>query len=128
MRLIFATAIAALLAACAGTAPQKPAQTRAPEPSATPQAAAPTSTPSSDKLGTIDATNLVEAQKAGYKIVNENGQQLFCRRETVTGTRLQHRTTCLTAQQLTEMNAKAAEAMRGSPLPNYDNLHGGGGH
>ncbi|HVY80410.1 MAG TPA: hypothetical protein VG994_05455 [Steroidobacteraceae bacterium] len=125
---MFATAIAALLAACAGTAPQKTTPAPAPAPSATSRAVAPATTPSSDKFATIDATNLVEAQKAGYKVVNENGQQLFCRRDTVTGTRLQHRTTCLTAQQLMEMNAKAAEAMRGAPLPNYDQLHGGAGH
>ena len=39
------------------------------------------------------------AQKAGYTIKNENGQQLLCRKELQTGSRLRHKTSCLTARQ-----------------------------
>jgi hypothetical protein len=123
MRLILVTAAAAvLLAACASTAPQKPtreAQAPAPIPASTTKAVAPANTPTSDKFATIDATNIAEAQKAGYKIVNENGTQLFCRRELITGTRLHYKTSCLTGEQLHDMNNKAADAMRTPPIPYY---------
>jgi hypothetical protein len=121
MRLVLAaTATSVLLAACASTPPQKAAQAPAPTPApATTHAVAPAHNPSSDKFATIDATNIAEAQKAGYKVVNENGTQLFCRRELITGTRLHYKTSCLTAEQLHDMNNKAADAMRTPPIPYY---------
>lgn len=121
MRLILVTAAAALLlAACASNA-SKQAASQAPPPAAesTTKAVAPANKPSSDKFATIDATNIAEAQKAGYKIVNENGTQLFCRRELITGTRLHYKTSCLTAEQLHDMNNKAADSMRTPPIPYY---------
>jgi hypothetical protein len=49
--------------------------------------------------GTLDADKIMAAQKAGYTIKNENGQQLLCRKELQTGSRLRHKTSCLTARQ-----------------------------
>jgi hypothetical protein len=119
MRLILAAAASwLLLAACASTPSQKAApEAKAPPP--TTQAVAPANKPTSDKFAVIDATNIAAAQKAGYKIVNENGTQLFCRRELITGTRLHYKTSCLTGEQLHDMNNKAEDAMRTPPIPYY---------
>jgi hypothetical protein len=121
MRLILAAASSLLLAACASTSSQKAApEAKAPAPTATAtHAVAPADKPTSDKFAVIDATNIAEAQKAGYKIVNQNGTQLLCRRELITGTRLHYKTSCLTAEELHDMNNKAADAMRTPPIPYY---------
>lgn len=121
MRLILvAAATSALLAACASTpSPKAAPQAQAPAPTSGTKAVAPANKPTSDKFAVIDATNIAEAQKAGYKIVNENGTQLFCRRELITGTRLHYKTSCLTAEQLHDMNNKAEDAMRTPPIPYY---------
>jgi hypothetical protein len=121
MRLtLVAAATSVLLAACASSPPQKAApQAQASAPKAGTHAVAPANTPTSEKFAVIDATNIAEAQKAGYKVVNENGKQLFCRRELITGTRLHYKTSCLTAEQLHDMNNKAADAMRTPPIPYY---------
>jgi hypothetical protein len=47
----------------------------------------------------LDASNVAEAQAAGYKIVNENGKTLFCRKELQTGSHVRYRTSCLTEQE-----------------------------
>jgi len=47
----------------------------------------------------LDATNIAEAQAAGYKIVNEKGKTLLCRKEPKVGSHVQFTTTCLTAQE-----------------------------
>jgi hypothetical protein len=124
MRLTLVAAVtvtAALLAACASNQSKPaPQPAKAPQPTTSTHAVAPSNTPSSDKFATIDATNIAAAQKAGYKIVNENGTQLFCRRELITGTRLHYKTSCLTAEQLHDLNTKAADALRTPPIPYYD--------
>ena len=122
MRLILVVAASSLLlAACASSPSQKAApEAKAPAPTATnTHAVAPANNPTPDKFAVIDATNIAEAQKAGYKIVNENGTQLLCRRELITGTRLHYKTSCLTAEQLHDMNNKAADTMRTPPIPYY---------
>jgi hypothetical protein len=48
----------------------------------------------------------LRAQAAGYKLVNKDGKELFCKKEMVTGSRLATRTRCLTLAQLeAERNA-----------------------
>ncbi len=49
-----------------------------------------------------DADALLRAQAAGYKLVNKDGRELFCKKEMVTGSRLATRTRCLTLAQLEE--------------------------
>jgi hypothetical protein len=110
--------VAALLAACSSTPPQ-PASPAPPPAAPAVHAVAPTDKPAEDKFATIDATNIAEAQKAGYKVVNENGQQLFCRRKPITGTRLKQKTTCLTAEQMREEANKARDAVTPSQIPAY---------
>ena len=111
MRLLVIAATAALLIACASTPSPTP---KAPPP---PVAAAPASAPAAQPLAAIDATNIVAAQKAGYKIVNDKGKRMYCRRESVTGTRLKEKTTCLTAEALQQQQDEAREMMAPRPAP-----------
>jgi len=55
----------------------------------------------------VDETNVVKAQRMGYRVIDENGRRLFCRRDTVTGSYLTQRTMCLTETQW-EQEADAA--------------------
>jgi hypothetical protein len=41
-----------------------------------------------------------EAVEKGYKVVTEDGQTLYCRKDRKTGSRVQSNLTCLTADQL----------------------------
>jgi hypothetical protein len=65
----------------------------------------------------VDASNVVAVQHAGYKLVDKNGQQLYCRTEVVTGSRINSRTTCLTEQELNEQVAATQQAMKNMPPP-----------
>jgi hypothetical protein len=123
MRFVLVAASVALLAACASQPPAKPATVAQASPPASSQTStAHPSTPANaaqgDKFATIDATNLVEAQKAGYKVVNDKGAPLLCRRDHPTGTRLKEVTTCLTLEEWRSANRNARDAM---DKPMYNN-------
>jgi hypothetical protein len=51
----------------------------------------------------LDASNIAEAQAAGYKIVNEKGKTLLCRKEPKTGSHVQFRTTCMTPEEWSQL-------------------------
>lgn len=71
----------------------------------------------------VDASNIVEVQKAGYKIVNKDGQQLYCKRDLNTGSHLRYTTTCLTAQELQavlDASRRSVEDMRRIPPPKQE--------
>jgi hypothetical protein len=51
------------------------------------------------KVVPVDASNIAEAQAAGYKVVNENGKDLLCRKELRTGSHARYRTSCLTPEE-----------------------------
>jgi hypothetical protein len=54
----------------------------------------------------VDGSNVVAVQQAGYKLVNKDGEKLYCRTDFVTGSHVVTRTTCLTEQELyDQMNA-----------------------
>jgi hypothetical protein len=59
----------------------------------------------------VDSKNVVDVQRAGYKLVNRDGEKLYCRRELETGSHLNYQTICLTEQQLTEQNGDAQQQM-----------------
>jgi hypothetical protein len=59
----------------------------------------------------VDAKNVVDVQRAGYKIVNKDGQTLYCRRELATGTHINNQTTCLTAEQLAQQMSDAQQGL-----------------
>jgi hypothetical protein len=71
-------------------------------------------TPTADRQVPVDSSNIVEAQKAGYKIVNENGKTLYCKKDLNTGSHVRYTTTCLTEQEWQEMrdaSHRSVEAM-----------------
>jgi hypothetical protein len=78
MRIIVAGLVAVLVTGCASTAPKEPPQT---------------------KVVPVDASNIAEAQAAGYKVVNKDGQDLLCRKELLTGSHARYRTSCLTPEE-----------------------------
>ncbi len=120
MRLIALAATAALLTACASTPPSAPAPaTKAPPPAAGSLTATAQPGAKSEKFATIDATNIAEAERAGYKVVNEKGTQLFCKRDVITGTRLKYKTTCLTADEMRAVSAQARDAITPKQVPYY---------
>jgi hypothetical protein len=98
MRWVVLTSIALVAAGCASS-PKEPAV---------------------EKEVPIDATNIVPAQQAGYKVVNKDGQTLYCKRNLKTGTRLNRETACLTEKEwrtLAEESKRGVEAMRRTTPP-----------
>jgi hypothetical protein len=65
----------------------------------------------------IDNSNVEAVQHAGYKIVNKNGDRLYCRTDPITGSRIQTHTTCLTESELVEQNEATRQSM--SQLPDH---------
>ena len=51
-----------------------------------------------------DEKRIADAKKQGYKLVNTNGEELFCRTDPKIGSRVQKETTCMTAKQLDDMH------------------------
>jgi hypothetical protein len=91
MRFSIMLAVVAL-AGCAGQAPEEPPEHQV----------------------KLDSSNIVEAQKAGYKIVNENGEKRYCKRDLMTGSHVRYTTTCLTEKEWQEMidaSRRSVEAM-----------------
>jgi PBP1b-binding outer membrane lipoprotein LpoB len=88
--LILGTAM--IIAGCAGQ-PSSP-----PTPPSSPAAAAPTDD--------IQAQRVAQARNLNLKVVNKDGQQLFCRSNFITTSRIQRDTTCYTADQLDRMEAQ----------------------
>jgi hypothetical protein len=60
---------------------------------------------------------LAEAIKRGYKVVNTNGEVLYCRSDFATGSHIQKNTVCLTAQQLDDMHQRNQQALEGPNTP-----------
>jgi hypothetical protein len=85
MRSLLILAAAGVLAGCASQSP-----------SASPPAAtyAATDVP--------EATTLAEAEKLGYKIVNEDGKTMYCRETRKLGSHVQKERTCLTETEMYE--------------------------
>src|SRR6185312_5840134 len=65
--------------------------------------------PAVTKQVKVDGSNIADAQAAGYKIVNEHGKTLYCRKELETGSHVRYRTSCLTEAEWKQM-AESAKA------------------
>lgn len=68
----------------------------------------------------LDSTNIAEAQRAGYKIVNEDGKKLYCKKDMNTGSHVRTTTTCLTEAEWTAMaeaSRRGVETMRRNTIP-----------
>jgi len=97
-----------LLAAIAGCAghPQQPAGA-----AGQPVAAAATSKEPATRQVPVTMANVAEVQHAGYKVVNKDGEKLYCRTDPITGSRLQTHTQCLTEQELYDQMHQTQNAM-----------------
>lgn len=98
MRVLFALSAVVFIAGCASTPKEPAAERRVP----------------------IDATNIVPAQKAGYKVVNKDGQTLYCKRSLNTGSHLRYSTSCLTEKEwedLADASKRSVDAMRRDSIP-----------
>ena len=60
----------------------------------------------SGRIETTDAGRLAIAKNLNLKLVDKDGQQLFCRSNFVTASRIQRDTTCYTADQLDKLEAQ----------------------
>jgi hypothetical protein len=69
-------------------------------------ATSPQTASSAGQLSTTDAGRLAQARNLNLKLVNKDGQQVFCRSNWQTGSRIQRDTTCYTADQLDKMEAQ----------------------
>jgi hypothetical protein len=54
----------------------------------------------------IDAQRLAAAKNLNMKVIDKDGQQLFCRSNLVTGSHIQRDVTCYTGEQLDHMQAQ----------------------
>jgi len=54
---------------------------------------------------------LTRQKHAGYKLVNKDGEKLYCRTDPITGSRLQTKTQCLTEQELYDQMHQTQNAM-----------------
>jgi hypothetical protein len=116
----------------------KPVQTTAtPVATAAPVAApAPAATqyisPTGAKLGELSTTGnaradekrIADAKKQGYKLVNTNGEELFCRTDPIIGSRVQKETTCMTARQLDDMHEQTRLGLSKLPGQASPNVSG----
>ena len=53
-----------------------------------------------------DAQRVAEALKHGYKVVNTDGETMYCRSDFATASHIQKNTVCLTAQQLDALDQR----------------------
>ncbi len=54
---------------------------------------------------------VVEARKMGYRLVNENGQTLYCRSEVLTGSHVERETVCLTVAQVDRLREQTQRGL-----------------
>lgn len=115
-----------LLVGCAGQPPAAPPPLAAQPPAvAAPAAASPAQpkpAPETHRVK-VDAFNVVEVQRAGYKLVNKDGQSLFCRTDFITGSHVRTTTICLTEQELTEQMNTTQQSMAGFNSHNAGPAH-----
>lgn len=93
MRAALLILISALLEACASETPQPTTQAEPVPPDWTPE-------------------QLLAAQRAGYSLVTREGEQVMCRQDPQTGSRLQHRTLCMTAKEWQRTRRTSRETMQ----------------
>jgi hypothetical protein len=74
---------------------------------------------SDGRIAATDAGRLAQAKNLNLKFVDKDGQQLFCRSNYVTASRIQRDTTCYSADELDKLEAQQQReldqmALRGS--------------
>jgi hypothetical protein len=101
-RSLFVFAAASALAACASNPPV----------SSNEQTAAKASTPTTAAAATTAANPKSTRALSGYRSVTKNGQEYFCRREPVLGSRTETIETCLTKAQMETAKNDSQDLMR----------------
>lgn len=97
-----ASALVLAMAGCASQPDSSPPAQPAESAAALAQPAAAAQAEHTDDVthpANVDADKIMAAQRAGYKIVQENGETLFCKRQKQTGSRLRENTMCLTSKE-----------------------------
>jgi hypothetical protein len=79
-------------------------------------ASKPAATPPVTRQVAVTTANVEDVQKAGYKIVNKDGQKVYCRTDHITGSHVRTRTQCLTEQELYDQMQNTQQTM--NRLPN----------
>ncbi|HEY2678029.1 MAG TPA: hypothetical protein VGI65_13750 [Steroidobacteraceae bacterium] len=60
----------------------------------------------------LDAKRLADAKKAGYTVINSNGEPLFCSTEPHLGSHVQKDTICLTAKQWDDERVRTQQGLQ----------------
>lgn len=95
-----------------------------------PNTAPSTATAASDQISSIDDEKRISyGRKQGFRRVVKDGEEMFCRREVVTGSRLKSNVTCLTQAQLDVQMQGARDfidRVRNAPVEEQGADSGGG--
>ena len=78
-----------------------------------------------EKADQLDAIRF--AMDNGYRIKNQNGQTLYCREDTDTGSRVRTTISCLTPQELKAMHDRFEKDLNRIRSQGYGTGPGGGG-
>ena len=106
LRSIFSPPLFALLTVACASAP-KPAATAAAQ--ASPRAIIPVSK--------LTGEQIVALQRQGYKLINNNGETLYCATDFKTGSHLQHDNTCLTEKQMVTLREQTQRGLQNVSTP-----------
>ena len=74
-------------------------------------ASKPAAPPPNPRQVAVTTANVEDVQKAGYKIVNKDGQKLYCRTDLITGSHVRTKTQCLTEQELAAQMEQTKQSM-----------------
>jgi hypothetical protein len=104
-----------LLGACASNAPKSVESSAGVEAKAAPAAVSPTA-----------VNETAPDPGPSYRRIVRDGQEYFCRRQVVTGSRLKPKETCLTAAQIEEQRLRSQDFLRSAPGASVDTTTAGG--
>jgi hypothetical protein len=65
----------------------------------------------------LEKQRVAEALRRGYKVVNANGEVLYCRSDFATGSHIQTNTVCLTAQKLDNLHQRIDQSLSTPNVP-----------
>ena len=108
--------VAGFAAGCAGTPPSPPPPPAAAAPTTyvTATGAPVAQVSAKTSTGDVDTKKLVDAKKAGFTVINQDGVELLCKSEAKTGSRItrQSDTTCLTAKQWDDLRVQTQQGVQ----------------
>lgn len=68
--------------------------------------------PKSEEPEATIADKTMAVTDAGYKIVDQDGERLYCRRDMQTGSRTRHTTSCITEQEREQLHDSTKQTMQ----------------